>query len=294
MYSRASLLLQRNQLGLAVVVSAGVTNMVLDYLFIVVLGFGLKGAAMATVTGELIGGLTPILYFSRKNSSLLRLGRTKFDGRLLLNTCANGSSELMTNLSSSIVNTVFNLQLMKFSGENGVAAFGTIMYASFIFSAVFFGYSIGSAPVISYNLGAENYKELKNVYGKSMRFVGIWGVFLVFLTHMIAEPLARIFVGYDTELLTLTSHGFKMYATAFLISGFNIFGSAFFTALNNGVLSALISFLRTLVFQLGSVLILPVLLGIDGIWYSVTLAEVLTLCVTLTFMIAQRKKYYYI
>ena len=284
---------EKPKLGLAVVVSAGVTNMVLDYLFIAVLGFGLKGAAMATVTGELIGGLTPILYFSRKNSSLLRLGRTKFDGRLLLNTCANGSSELMTNLSSSIVNTVFNLQLMKFSGENGVAAFGTIMYASFIFSAVFFGYSIGSAPVISYNLGAENYKELKNVYGKSMRFVGIWGVFLVFLTHMIAEPLARIFVGYDTELLTLTSHGFKMYATAFLISGFNIFGSAFFTALNNGVLSALISFLRTLVFQLGSVLILPVLLGIDGIWYSVTLAEVLTLCVTLTFMIAQRKKYYY-
>lgn len=284
---------ERPKLGLAVIVTAGVTNMVLDYLFIAVLGFGLKGAAMATVTGELIGGLTPILYFAGKNSSLLRLGRTKFDGGMLLRTCVNGSSELMTNLSSSIVNMVFNLQLMKFSGENGVAAFGTIMYSSFIFSAVFFGYSIGSAPIVSYNLGAENHTEMKNIFGKSMRMIGIWGVFLVFLTHGIAEPLAKIFVGYDQELLALTSHGFKLYATAFLISGFNIFGSAFFTALNNGLLSAVISFLRTLVFQLGAVLVLPVLLGIDGIWYSVALAEFITVCITVAFLITQRKKYHY-
>ena len=284
---------QKPKLGLYVMLAAGITNMVLDYLFIAVLGFGIAGAAIATVCGECIGGLFPLIYFSRKNSSLLHLGKAHFHGRILLQACTNGSSELMTNLSSSIVNSLFNLQLMKLAGADGVAAYGTIMYVNFIFMAIYFGYSIGSAPIVSYNYGAANHSELKNMFGKSLRLVAIWGVALVLLAQLIATPLARIFVGYDRDLFYLTRHGFLIASMAFLISGYNVFASSFFTALNNGLLSALISFLRTLVFQLSAILILPNLLGIDGIWCSMAAAELLTLGVTLTCLITQRKKYHY-
>lgn len=285
---------EKPQLGLAVVVAAGVANMVLDYLFIAVFGLGLAGAALATVTGECIGGLFPLVYFGRNNSSRLRLGRTGFYRRVLFKACTNGSSELMTNLSASVVNSLFNLQLMKFSGENGVAAFGTIMYASFIFNAIYFGYAIGSAPIISYQYGADNEKEMKNMFKKSLLLVAVWAVALVGLAQVIAAPLASLFVGYDAELYALTSHGFRQYSKAFLLSGFNIFGSAFFTALNNGLLSAVISFLRTLVFQMAAVLILPIHWGIDGIWNAVTVAEILTFFVTAALLIGQRKRYRYV
>ena len=285
---------EKPQLGLAVIVAAGVANMILDYLFIAVLGFGLIGAAMATVTGEFIGGIYPLFYFARKNSSRLRLGKTSFNGKVLLQACVNGSSELMTNLSSSLVNSLFNLQLMKFSGENGVAAFGTIMYANFIFNAIYFGYSIGSAPIVSYHYGADNHAELKNMFKKSLSFVGCWGVFLFCMAQIIASPMASVFVGYDTELCAMTSHGFRLYSRAFLFSGLNIFGSAFFTALNNGLLSAAISFLRTLVFQMAAVLLLPMVLGLDGIWNAVAVAEILTMFVTITLLVRQRKRYHYL
>lgn len=285
---------EKPQLGLAVILGAGITNMVLDYLFIAVLGFGLAGAALATVTGEFIGGLFPLFYFFRNNSSRLRLGKTSFNGKVLLQACTNGSSELMTNLSSSLVNSLFNLQLMKFSGENGVAAFGTIMYANFIFNAIYFGYSIGSAPIVSYHYGAENYPELKNMFKKSLAFVGVWGIILVCLAQIIASPMAAVFVGYDAELSAMTSHGFRLFSRAFLLSGLNIFGSAFFTALNNGLLSAAISFLRTLVFQMAAVLVLPMLFGLDGIWNAVAVAELLTMFVTVTLLVGQRKRYHYL
>lgn len=281
------------KLGLAVIVSAGVTNMVLDYLFIAVLGFGLAGAAIATVCGELIGGLFPIFYFSRKNSSLLKLGRTKFNGSILLKTCTNGSSELMTNLSSSVVNSLYNIQLLKFTGEDGVAAYGTIMYVSFIFVAIFIGYSIGSAPIISYNYGSGNNKELQNMSKKSLSLISIWAVGLFVLAQVISTPLATIFVGYDHDLFLLTRHGFRIYCVTFLINGFNIYGSAFFTALSNGLISATISFLRTLIFQIAAILILPAIFGINGIWIAVAMAELLTLCFTATFFIKQRKVYHY-
>ena len=281
------------KLGLAVIVSAGVTNMVLDYLFIAVLGFGLAGAAIATVCGELIGGLFPIFYFSRKNSSLLKLGRTKFNGSILLKTCTNGSSELMTNLSSSVVNSLYNIQLLKFTGEDGVAAYGTIMYVSFIFVAIFIGYSIGSAPIISYNYGSVNNKELQNMSKKSLSLISIWAVGLFVLAQVISTPLATIFVGYDHDLFLLTRHGFRIYCVTFLINGFNIYGSAFFTALSNGLISATISFLRTLIFQIAAILILPAIFGINGIWIAVAMAELLTLCFTATFFIKQRKVYHY-
>ena len=285
---------EKPKLGLAVIITAGVTNMILDLLFVGILGFGLAGAAVATVCGEMIGGLFPIFYFSRKNSSLLRLGKTQFNGRILMQTCVNGSSELMTNLSSSIVNSLYNIQLMKFAGENGVAAYAAIMYVNFIFIAIFLGYSIGSAPIISYHYGAGNHGELKNLYKKSLQLVGSWGILLFVLAQLLATPLAKLFVGYDSTLLAMTQTGFRIYSLVYIINGFNIFGSSFFTALSNGVVSAVISFLRTLVFQIGAVLILPIVFGgINGIWSSVTVAELLTLCITITFFVRQRRKYHY-
>lgn len=284
---------EKPKLGLAVIIGAGVTNMVLDYLFIAVLGFGLAGAALATVCGECVGGLLPIFYFARKNDSLLKLGKTHFDGHILLRTCTNGSSELMTNLSSSVVNSLYNVQLMKFVGENGVAAYGTIMYVNFIFISTFLGYAIGSAPIVSYHYGAGNHAELQNLFKKSLRLIGGWGIWLLVLAQLIAGPLAKIFVGYDQKLFELTKHGFQIFCLTFLVNGFNIYGSSFFTALNNGLLSAVISFLRTLVFQMSVLLLLPMILGINGIWCSVFIAELLTLCVTVTFFVKQRKRYHY-
>ena len=256
---------EKPHLGLRVVVIAGVTNMLLDFLFVAVLHWGLAGAAIATVCGELIGGIFPIFYFGHKNSSLLKLGKTHFYPKVLLKTCTNGSSELMTNLSSSLVNSLYNLQLMKFAGEDGVAAYGTIMYVNFIFAAIYFGYSIGSAPLVSYHHGAANHDELKNLFHKSVRLISTWAISLFVLAQLIASPLASLFVGYDPALFELTRMGFRIYCFAFLINGFNIYGSAFFTALNNGLLSALISFLRTLVFQMAAILILPLIFGINGI-----------------------------
>lgn len=284
---------EKPKLGLGVIVIAGVTNMVLDFLLVGVFQIGLAGAAFATVTSECIGGLFPILYFARKNSSLLKLGRTHFNGKIFLCACGNGSSELMTNLSSSIVNSLYNIQLMNLAGENGVAAFGTIMYVNFIFIAIFLGYSIGSAPLVSYHYGADNHDELKNLFGKSLRLIGIWGLMLFILAQLIARPLAAIFVGYDVDLFSMTQNGFRIYCIAYLINGFNIYGSSFFTALNNGLISAAISFLRTLVFQLAAVLLLPLLLGINGIWSAVAVAELLTLGLTVTFFVRNRKKYHY-
>jgi len=284
---------EKPKLGLGVIVIAGVTNMVLDFLLVGVFQIGLTGAAFATVTSECIGGLFPILYFARRNSSLLKLGRTHFNGKIFLCACGNGSSELMTNLSSSIVNSLYNIQLMNLAGENGVAAFGTIMYVNFIFIAIFLGYSIGSAPLVSYHYGAGNHDELKNLFQKSLRLIGIWGLMLFILAQLIARPLAAIFVGYDADLFSMTQNGFRIYCIAYLINGFNIYGSSFFTALNNGLISAAISFLRTLVFQLAAVLLLPLLLDINGIWSAVAVAELLTLGLTVTFFVRNRKKYHY-
>ena len=285
---------EKPKLGLSVIVASGVTNIILDALFVGAFGFGLAGAAAATVCGELLGGIIPIIYFSRKNSSLLRLCKTRINISVFIKTCVNGSSELMTNLSSSIVNSLYNVQLMKFAGENGVAAYGTIMYVNFIFVAIFFGYSIGSAPLISFNYGAGNHDELKNLFKKSMTLVTIWGILLAVISQIIAMPLARLFVGYDNELLAMTQEGFRIYCLVYLINGFNIFGSAFFTSLNNGIISAIISFLRTLVFQIVSVIILPIIFGIKGIWFAVIVAEMFTLCFTAAFLIKQRHNYHYV
>ena len=285
---------EKPKLGLTVMISAGVTNIVLDFLLVGVCHFGLAGAAMATICGEMIGGLFPVVYFSRKNTSLLKLGKTKREWRILAQTCINGSSELMSNLSSSIVNSVYNMQLMKFAGEDGVAAYGTIMYVNFVFLAVFIGYSMGSAPIFSFQYGAQNHAELKNMFQKSLKLIGVCGALMAVLSQFLAIPFSQMFVGYDVDLLRLTQNGFRIFCIVYLINGFNIFGSSFFTALNNGLVSALISFLRTLVFQIGAVLVLPLLLGLNGIWWAITMAEILTAAVTVFFFSTRRKKYHYI
>ena len=284
---------EKPHLGLAIIVGAGLANIVLDYILVGVLKHGLAGAAAATAASQILGGLIPILYFTGKNNSLLRLGKCRIYGKVLLKTCTNGSSELMTTLSSSLVNMLYNVQLMKTAGENGIAAYGVIMYVNFIFVAIFIGYSIGSAPIISYNYGAQRHKELKGLLRKSLFITAVCGIVLTLSALLLSAPLAKIFVGYDEALLELTCSGFRLFSLSFAITGFNIFASSFFTALGNGFVSATISFTRTLLFQIAAVMLLPLLFGIDGIWISAFAAEALAVLVAAAFVAGNRKKYRY-
>lgn len=284
---------EKPTLGLVVTVAAGITNVVLDALFVAVFKWGLVGAAAATAISQIVGGMLPFVYFLMPNKSILRLTKTCFNGRELFKTCVNGSSELMTNISMSIVNMLYNFQLIKFAGEDGVAAYGVIMYINFIFVAVFLGYSIGSAPITGYHFGAGNHSELKSLFCKSLVIISGAAIVMTALAEGLAYPLSSIFVGYDEILLEMTKRGFMLYSLSFLLTGFNIFGSSFFTALNDGLVSAAISFLRTLLFQTGAVLILPALLGLDGIWLAIVAAELLAFAVTVFCFFRFRKKYHY-
>lgn len=286
---------EKPQLGLAVTIFAGVTNMVLDAVLVISLSqeYKLAGAAIATAMSQFVGGVIPLFYFFRKNSSILRIGKTTFDGKVILKACTNGSSEFMSNVSMSVVGMLYNIQLLKYAGENGVAAYGVMMYVSMIFSAAFLGYSIGAAPVVSYHNGAQNYRELKGLLRQSLIMIGVFGIGMVAAAELSALPLAKIFVGYDAELMALTVSGFKIFALSFLFMGFAIFSSGFFTALNDGLTSALISFLRTLVFQVAAVLLLPLIWKIDGVWISIVVAEVMAVTISAAFFVAKRKKYHY-
>lgn len=280
-------------LGLYVTIAAGLTNMILDALFVAVFKWGLEGAAAATAISQFVGGLVPLIYFACPNSSLLRLGKTHFDGKALLKACTNGASEFMSNISMSIVSMLYNAQLLKYAGENGVAAYGVLMYISLVFQAVYIGYSVGTAPIISYNYGAQNHTELKSLLKKSLISISIFAVMMFAASLALSKPLSYIFVGYDKELLNLTVRAFSIFSFSFLFSGYAIFGSSFFTALNNGLISALISFMRTLVFQVAAVLIFPLIWKVDGIWLSIVAAEVLSVIVTIIFIKTNKKKYQY-
>lgn len=284
---------EKPRLGLYVTVAAGLTNIALDALFVAVFSWGLEGAAAATALSQCVGGILPLFYFGRPNTSLLRLTGTVFDGRALLKTCINGSSELMSNISMSVVSMLYNVQLLRYAGEDGVAAYGVLMYVSMIFQAVFLGYSVGTAPVISYHYGAQNHPELGGLLRKSFVLIGIFSLAMFGAAELLAEPLAVIFVGYDRALLDMTHRAFLIYSFSFLFSGFPVFGSSFFTALNDGLVSALISFLRTLVFQVAAVLVFPLVWKLDGIWLSIVGAEVMAMGVTVLFLAAKRKKYHY-
>ncbi len=284
---------EKPTLGLVITLVSGCANMVLDALFIAVFKWGVAGAAFATATSQMIGGFVPIVYFLRRNDSLLRLGSFSFDGRALLKTVTNGSSELMSNISMSLVGMLYNIQLMKYAGEDGVAAYGVLMYVSMIFMAAFIGYSIGTAPVIGFHYGAGHPDELKSLLKKSLMLIGICSVGMFILGEVLALPLSKIFVGYDPALFDLTLRGFFFYSFSFLFCGFAIYGSSFFTALNNGLISAVISFLRTLVFQIAAVIIFPLIWEIDGIWLSLIFAELAAAAVAGIFILAMRKKYGY-
>ncbi len=285
---------EKPRLGLIVTVAAGVTNMVLDALFIAVFNWGVAGAAIATGLSQCVGGVLPLIYFLRPNDSLLRMRPTSLRLRPILQACGNGSSELMSNISSSLVGMLYNFQLMHLIGEDGVSAYGVLMYVQFIFVAIFIGYSIGCAPVVSFHFGAQNHSELKSLLRKSTLLMASGGVLLTIAARLLAAPLARLFVGYDAGLFELTSHAFRLFSWSFLLAGFNIFASGFFTALNNGAISAAISFLRTLVFQTASVLILPLLLDVDGIWWAITVAEIFAFLISLMFLYLKRNKYHYL
>jgi putative MATE family efflux protein len=284
---------EKPKLGLAVTVASGVTNMVLDGLLVGIFPMGLVGAALATAMSQVVGGIIPLIYFGRKNSSLLRLTKTGFDGKALLKTCTNGSSELLSNVSMSLVNMLYNIQLLALAGENGVSAYGTMMYVNMIFLAIFIGYSIGTSPVVGYHLGAENYPELKSLLKKSFAIIALCSVAMLGLGFALAKPLSMLFVGKQPALYELTVHGFYIFAVSFLFVGFAIFFSGFFTALNDGLTSAIISFLRTLVFQIAAVMLLPLIWGIDGIWWSIVVAELMAAVVGLIFLVIKRKKYQY-
>ncbi len=284
---------ERPKLGLLVTVAAGCTNMALDALFIAGFHWGVAGAAIATGISQCVGGVIPLIYFLCPNRSRLRLCRTKPQIRPMLQACANGSSELMSNISSSVVGMLYNFQLMRLAGEDGVSAYGVLMYVQFIFVAIFIGYAVGCSPIVSYHYGAQHTDELKSLLRKSVILMGIAGVILTILAKVLAHPLAALFVGYDENLFSLTRYAFHIFSYSFLLAGFNIYASAFFTALNNGGVSAAISFLRTLVFQTASVLILPLILHLDGIWWANTFAEICAFVLSVVFLFAKRKKYQY-
>ena len=284
---------EKPQMGLKISIMAGITNMVLDFLFIYVFKWGVFGAAFATALSQTVGGIIPLVYFIRKNDTPLRITKAKFDKKALLQTCINGSSEMLTNVSTSLVNMLYNMQLMKFAGADGVVAYGVIMYISFIFSGTYIGYSIGSAPIISYHYGAENKEELKTLLKQSIILLGITSVVMTICAEILAKLLASVFVSYDNNLLEMTTNAIRIFSISFIISGFNIFASSFFTALNNGVVSAIISFVRTLVFQVIMILVLPVLFGLNGIWFAVVIAEILALIVSAILIIKNKKKYQY-
>lgn len=285
---------EKPRLGLIMTVMAGFTNMILDALFIAVFKWGLVGAALATGISQCIGGILPLIYFlSSKNNTELKFTKTKLEARVLLKACANGVSELMTSVSSSIVSMLYNFQLMRLVGQNGIAAYGAVMYVEFAFVAVFIGYSIGTAPIVSYHYGSGNNDEVKNMLRKSFKIMSILGITMMVLAQILATPLAKIFVGYDKELFNMTVHGFRLFSFYFLLAGVNIYSSSFFTALNNGMISAIISFSRTLGFQTIAVLILPIFLKLNGVWISITVAEICAFVIAISFLIAKKKEYHY-
>lgn len=284
---------ERPVMGFVLTVSAGITNMALDALFVAVFKWGLVGAAAATCMSQVVGGLVPLVYFFSPNKSALRLGKAKWNGVILFKTFTNGSSELLSNIAMSIVSILYDLQLIRFAGENGIAAYGCLMYVGFIFAAVFLGWGIGTSPIVSYHYGAENRAELQNLYKKNLLAMGVFGLAMFVSAEALSVPFSRLFTGYDEELFALTKRAFHLYSFSFLLTGFNMFGSLFFTALNNGLVSALISFMRTLVFQVLCVFILPALLGIDGIWLSGISYEILSAAVVAVCLVKFRKRYGY-
>ena len=281
------------KLGLYISIAIGICNIVLDAIFIIFFKWGLPGAAIATSISQFVGGIIPLIYFNRPNNSLLRFTKLRFDGSALIQSCFNGASELLNNISASIVGMLYNVQLLKYAGENGVASYGIMMYLNFIFTSIFIGYLVGSSPIISYNFGAENKRELKSLCRKSIVIIMVFSFLMFIFSKMFTRQVSNLFIRDNALLLEMTINGFSIFSYSFLFVGFAIFGSSFFTALNDGLVSVIIAGSRSLIFQVGFVLILPLILGLNGIWISVVLAEFMAVCVSVIFIILKRKKYGY-
>ena len=294
MFQSFFIVAEKPKLGLLVTVAAGVTNMALDALFVAVFRWGVLGAALATGISQFVGAAIPLLYFLGKNSSLLHITKTKLYGKVLFKSCSNGSSEMVTNVAASLMNMLINWQLMRLVGENGVASYGIIMYASFIFTAIIYGYVIGSAPIISYHYGADNKEELKNLFRKSMVIMTVIGLAIMLVVALSSAPLSRLFVGYDAELCDMTVHAFRIFLISYFCCTYTIFGSSFFTALNNGVVSAVLSFTRTFLFEGGAVLVFPFIWGLEGVWWAFVASDSASMFLTLAFLFALRKRYGYL
>ena len=293
-YFQSFLLVDENsRLGFIATLCAGIANIILDFLFIVIFKLGVAGAALGTISGYFVGAIIPFIHFIKNKKGLLQFKFTKFKARPILKSCFNGSSEFVNNISSSIVGIVFNMQLLKFMGQNGVAAYGTIAYVSFLFVSIFIGYSIGMAPVISYNYGAENHDELKNVLKKSLIIIFTMELFMVLISFTCARPLARLFSSGNMDLEELTVNALRICSLAFIFTGIGIFTSSFFTALNNGALSALNAFMRTLVFQIAFILLLPLIFGASGIWWAIIFADCAAFILAIACLIWKRKQYHY-
>lgn len=284
---------ERPRLGLVITVAAGVTNMVLDWLLVGVFPLGVAGAAAATVAGQIIGGGLPLLFFARNRTSPLRFVCFRFDGTALFRTCTNGSSEFMSQVAMSLVGFLYNVRLLAVAGEDGVAAYGVLMYVSMVFQAIFIGYAVGSAPIVSFRHGAGNRRELRGVFRRSLVIIGVTACLMLAAGEWLSAPFSRLFTAGDEGLYGMTVHAFRIFSLSFLFSGFAIYASSFFTALNDGLTSALISFLRTLVCQVAAVLLLPLAFGLDGIWMSTVAAEIAAVLISVPFLIAKRKRYGY-
>lgn len=284
---------ERPQLGFGFMVGAGIVNIVLDILFLMVFHWGIEGAAWATLLSCIVGGLGPLIYFLTPNSSLLRFTRPLWDWRALLKACGNGSSEMVLDLSIPLCTMLYNVQLMKMSGQDGVAAFGVINYVCMIFMGLFIGYLMGMENIVAYHYGAENTQEVQNLRRRSVHLMLGIGLVMCLGAELAAAPLSRFFVGYDGHLTELSTHAFRLYATGFLIMGLNALASSFFTALGNGLVSAIIAFCRTFLFQSVSIFLLPIVLGLDGIWLSLAVGECLCLVVSWWYYRRYKTRYNY-
>ena len=279
------------KVGFVVTLCAGCTNIVLDIVFVGILGFGVEGAAAATVCSEFIGGGVSLIYFTRKNPTPYTYRPVLPNPRLIGRTCINGSSEMVANIAMSLVGMVYNIQLLRLLGENGVSAYGVIMYVSLLFSAIFIGYEIACSPLMSFQNGAGNTCEKRSLFKKSMLIISVASVILFVIGESCAYPIAYIFTGYNQDLCDLTVMAFRMYACSFLFMGIAMYGSAFFTSLENGLISAIISFVRTLVCELGAVIILPYLFGAQAIWLSFVVAEIVAALLSGLLIVAFSRKY---
>lgn len=285
---------EKPKMGLLVTVLAGMTNMILDFVFMAVFNFGIAGAALATGLSQVVGGAIPFLWFlSKKNKSALHFAKTRFEIKPMVKACANGASEMLTSVSGSITGILYNLQLIKYAGEDGVAAYGVVMYAAWIFIAIFMGFCTGGSPIMSYHFGAQNYSEMKNLLKKNTTFLAILGTVLTIIAVILAKPISHIFVGYDANLMNITVRAFMICAIPFLYMWFNMYTSSFFTALNDGAVSAAISLMRALLLPVLCITTLPIFFKLDGVWYSLVLSELLGIMVSVFFIIRKRKKYHY-